>query len=94
LDGGFEFGLIHGDVPKPLLCCPGYVLRIIVMLEGEPLAQSEVLTAVEQLFIEDLSVLSFPSTLTSLPVPAAEKHPHSMMLLPLCFTVWMVLGRQ
>ena len=38
-------------------------------------------------------LFSFPSTLTSLPVPAAEKHPHSMMLPPPGFTVGMVLGR-
>ena len=31
----------------------------------------------------------FPSILTSLPVPAAEKHPHSMMLPPPCITVGM-----
>jgi hypothetical protein len=30
--------------------------------------------------------------LTSLPVPAAEEHSHSMMLPPLCFTVGMVPG--
>ena len=33
----------------------------------------------------------FPSILTSLPVPGTEKHPHSMMLPPPCFTVGMVL---
>ena len=32
------------------------------------------------------------SILTSLPVPAAEKHPHSMMLPPPCFIVGMVPG--
>lgn len=32
------------------------------------------------------AVFSFPSTLTSFPVPASEKHPH-------CFTVWRVLHR-
>ena len=31
-----------------------------------------------------------PSTLTSFPVPAEEKHPHSMRLPPPCFTVGMV----
>ena len=35
----------------------------------------------------------FFSIATSRPVPAAEKHPHSMMLPPRCFTWWMVLGR-
>ena len=34
----------------------------------------------------------FSSILTSLPVPAAEKHPHSMMLTPTCFTIGMVPG--
>ena len=29
----------------------------------------------------------FPLILTSLPVPAAEKHPRSMMLPPPCFTL-------
>ena len=32
----------------------------------------------------------FHSILIGLPVPDAEKHPHSMMLLPVCFTVGMV----
>ncbi len=36
---------------------------------------------------------SFPSTLTSLPVPAAEKHPNSMGLLPAHFTFGMLLCR-
>ncbi len=35
---------------------------------------------------------SFPSTLTSLPVPAAEKHPHSMRLLPAHFLGWCSAG--
>ena len=34
-----------------------------------------------------------PSILTSLPVPAAEKYLHSMMLPPPCFTVGMVLAK-
>jgi len=48
---------IHSVVPEPLVCCPGCVLRVIVMLEGEPLAQSEALSTVEQISIEDLFVL-------------------------------------
>ena len=44
-------------VPKPLLRCVGYVLRVVVLLEGEPSPQSEVLSALEQVFIKDLSVL-------------------------------------
>ena len=40
-------------VLKPLLCCLGCVLRVIVLLKGEPLTQSEVLSALEQVFIKD-----------------------------------------
>ena len=40
-----------------------------------------------------IAAFIFPSILTSLPVPAADKHPHSMMLPPPCFTVGMVLAR-
>ncbi|XP_051951468.1 dihydroxyacetone phosphate acyltransferase isoform X2 [Xyrauchen texanus] len=40
-----------------------------------------------------IAAFIFPSILTSLPVPAAEKHPHSMMLPPPCFTVGIVLAR-
>jgi hypothetical protein len=36
--------------------------------------------------------LIFLSILTSLPVPAAEKHPQSMMLPQLCLTIGMVQG--
>jgi len=39
-----------------------------------------------------LALLSFPSTLTSHPVPVAEKHPHSMMLPP-HLTIGMELCR-
>ena len=44
-------------VPKPLLRCIGCVLRVVVLLEGEPSPQSEVQSALEQVFIKDLSVL-------------------------------------
>ena len=40
-------------VLKPLLRCLGCVLRIVVLLEGEPSPQSEVLSAMEQVFIKD-----------------------------------------
>ena len=36
------------------------------------------------------SAFIFPSILTSLPVPVADKHPHSTMLPPPCLTVGMV----
>ena len=35
-------------VPRPLLLCLDCVLRVVVLLEGEPLPQSEVLSALEQ----------------------------------------------
>ncbi len=40
-----------------------------------------------------LATFIFPSIATSHPVPAAEKHPHSMMLPPPGFTVGTVLDR-
>ena len=50
-------------------CCVvfGCVRRVAVLLEGEPLSQSEDLSTLEQIFIKDLSVLApfiFPSILT------------------------------
>jgi hypothetical protein len=77
-------------VPKPLLHCLGCVLKFVVLLKSETSPQSEDLSALEQVFIKDLFILC--SILTSLPVPAAEKHPHSMILPPPCFTVGMVQG--
>ena len=49
-------------VLKPLQRRSGFVLRVAVLLEGEPSPQSEVLSALEKVFIQDLSVLrsSFP----------------------------------
>ena len=73
--------------PEATTACPGCVLRVVVLLEGEHLPQSEVLSALEQVFIKDLSILApfiFPLILTSLTVPDAEKHPNSMMLPPIC----------
>ena len=58
------------------LCCLGCVLRVFVLLEGEPLAQSEVLSAIDQVFRKKLlffALFSFPSTLTSLPLLAVGK---------------------
>jgi hypothetical protein len=52
--------------------------RAIVLLEGETLPLSEVLSALEQVFIKYLSVLC--SIRLCRPVPAAKNHPHSMML--------------
>jgi hypothetical protein len=44
-------------VPKLLLHCFGCVLRVFVLLKGEHLPQSEVLSALEKVFIKDLFVL-------------------------------------
>ena len=44
-------------VLKSLLHCLGCVLRVVVLLESEPSPLSEVLSALEQVFIKDLSLL-------------------------------------
>ena len=41
---------------KPPLHCLGCAFRVIVLLEGEPLAQSEILRTLDQVFIKDVSV--------------------------------------
>jgi hypothetical protein len=59
---GFKSGLWFGYsrtlrlVPKPFMRCIGCVLRVVVLLEGDPSPQSEVLVTLEQVFIKDLSV--------------------------------------
>ena len=72
----------------------GCVFGVVVLLEGEPLLQSEELSALE-VFIKGLCTFlhsAFHLASTRLPIPAAEKHPHSMMPPPPCFTVGMVPG--
>ncbi len=61
-----ELSIIHS-------CC---VLKAIVLLDGEPSARSEVLNALDWVFIKAqyFGALSFPSTLMSPSVHAAEKH--------------------
>ena len=50
-------------VPKPLLHCLGCELRGIVLFEGESSPHSEVLSTLEQVFVEDLfAPVIFPST--------------------------------
>lgn len=44
-------------VPKPLLHFLGCVLRVVVLMEGEPSPQSNILNALDAVFIKDLSVL-------------------------------------
>lgn len=49
---------VHRLVLKPLLFHLGCAFRVIVVLEAEPLLQSEVLSALEQVFLlKDVSVL-------------------------------------
>ena len=48
---------IQSLVLKPLLHCLGCVPRVVVLLEGEPSSQSEVLSTLEQDFTKDRSVL-------------------------------------
>jgi hypothetical protein len=51
---------IQRFVLKLLLHCLGCVLRVVVLLEGELSLQSEVLSALKQVFIKDLFRSSFP----------------------------------
>ena len=44
-------------VPKPFLHCLDCMLSVIVLLEGETSPQSEVLSALEQVFIKDICTL-------------------------------------
>ena len=53
---GFKV-LGHSVVPKIFLRCLVCVFTVIDWLEGEPLAQSEVLSALNQVFIKDISLL-------------------------------------
>ncbi len=58
---GFKSGLWLGHsrtvVVKPLLHYFSCVLRVIVLLEGKPSAQSEVLSTLEKVFVQDIPVL-------------------------------------
>ena len=64
------------------------------LLGSEPFPQADVLSALDEDLIKDLYLLlTFPSILTSHLVPAAEKHPLSMMLPQTCFTVGKVLAK-
>ena len=69
----------------------GRLVRIKGEMNGAKYSEflDENLLQSAQDFIKDL----FPQILTSLAVPATEKHPHSMMLPPPLFTVGMVLAR-
>ncbi len=66
---GWPFKNSPGVVVKPLLRYFSCVLRVIVLLEGKPSAQSEVLSTLEKVFVQDIPVLgriqSFPRFATS-----------------------------
>ena len=80
------------SVLKPLLHCLGYVLIVVVLLEGEPSLQSALGSRFSSRISLNFSPFKYASILTSHPVPATEKYPHSMILPPPCFTVGMVPG--
>src|SRR4029434_1333686 len=48
---------MHRYSLKPPLCSLGCVPRVVVMLEGKPSHQSEVQSALEQVFFKDFGVL-------------------------------------
>ena len=85
LDGKCRCTAIFRSLQRCSISYLGCVLRVIVLLEGEPSSQSDVLSRISTTISLFFALFIFPSILTSLPVPAAEKHPHSMMLLPPCF---------
>ena len=69
---------IQGVVPKPLLRCLGCMLKVIVLLEGEPLAQCEALSTLDPVLLRIslyFAPFSFPSTVTSPPSPCRWKTP-------------------
>ncbi len=72
------------------------VLRVIVLLEGKPSARLRFWMLWTGFWLrrsQYFGALSFSSTLMSPSVPAADKQPHSMRLLPANFTFWMVICR-
>lgn len=75
---------------KTFHCRPGFMFRVVVLLEGEPppesFADSNRFSSKIALY---LAPSIFPWTLTIFPVPAEEKHLQSMMLPPR-LTVGMV----
>ena len=50
------FDGVMADRSHSHLCCLGYVLRVDVLWEGQPSPESEILSVLEQVFIQDLSV--------------------------------------
>ena len=67
-------------VPKPLMCCLGVCLGFLSCWKVNLPPQSEVLSRFSSRIFLYFAPFIFPSILTSLPVPAIEKHPHNLML--------------
>ena len=68
---------LHGSFSHfslQILRCLGCVFRVVVLLENLSSPQSEVLRVLEQVSLY-FAPFIFPLILTSLPVPATEKHP-------------------
>ena len=76
---------IYRVVPKPILCWFGSVLRVISLMEGEPLVQSEVLSTLDLVFIKNIC-------LDQSPCSCYWKTAHSMMLPPPYFIIGQLLG--
>ena len=80
---------IYTFVFKPFLCGFRFVFGVVVLLENKS-PKSHFSCRLQKVFLQVLCCIHFHSTFTTLSGPAADKHPHSMMLLPPCFTVGMV----
>ncbi len=78
---------VHGVLPKLLLYYLGSLLKVIVLLECDPLAQCEVLRALDPVFIKDIAVFLLRSAFL------LKNTPTSRMLPPPCSTSGMVLCR-
>ena len=89
---------IHRVVPKPLLHCLGCVLRVIVLLEGKPSAQSERRSwALWTRFSLRISLyfapFSFPSSLDQSPSPCCWKKPSQHDAATTMLHCWNGIGQ-
>lgn len=83
---------IHRVVPKTLLCYFGSLLKVIVLLQGEPLASLS-----SKVFFPKISLylvtFIFPSTANSRPVPAAAKTPLQHDAATTMLNCWDCIGQ-